>query len=285
MVRFARPQVRELRVVTINTGKCDGAYRARLGWLADELCRLDPDIVACQEAFLAEDGSADTAGELARWLGLYLITAPARFKQRVCEGRQLAGWSGLALLGRRPWLEPRVIPLPSDERDGERVALIARAVYDGREVVVANVHLTHLRDVDTLRGTQLDHVLRQPQLARDGAVRLLCGDFNTSADGPVLAPRLASVEGCSLRDAYAAGGGRAPRGTLIPAGGRPAACGPCIDFILSVADHDGAHPGFRDARVVLNRAHPQSGLYPSDHAGVAVTVPLDGRGPAASMSS
>ena len=45
-----RPLSTGLRIVTINTGKCDGSYRARLRWLASELSRLVPDIIALQEA-------------------------------------------------------------------------------------------------------------------------------------------------------------------------------------------------------------------------------------------
>lgn len=262
-----------VRVVTINTGKCDGPYHARIDWMAEELVRLDPDIVACQESFSAADGSAVTAVTLARRLGMFCAAAPARFKTRSLEGRSVAGWSGLALLGRRPWLEQEIVTLPDDARDGERVAQFAVAEHGGGEVVMANVHLSHLAGADGLRGTQLTRVLTHPWLRRPRALRLICGDFNMTADGAVLAPLLAAGIGpLGVRDSYACGGGGEPRGTLAP---RPAHCSgdaPCIDFILSIAGVSAAHPRFRDAAICLDRAAPATEIYPSDHFGVTVTA-------------
>jgi len=58
--------MQSLRIVTINTWKCDGAYRNRLRWLGDELKRLQPDVIAMQECFRDVDGEYDTAAYLAR---------------------------------------------------------------------------------------------------------------------------------------------------------------------------------------------------------------------------
>lgn len=262
-----------VRIVTINTGKCDGLYRARINRMAEELVRLDPDIVACQESFSAADGSAVTAVTLARRLGMFCAAAPARFKTRLLEGRPVAGWSGLALIGRRPWLEQEIVALPADERDGERVALVAAAAYGGRELVVVNVHLTHLGDADALRAAQAVRAITHPWLRRPNAIRLLCGDFNTTADGPVLAPLLAGGLGpLELRDAYVCGGGSEPRGTLV--GRHDDATGetPCIDHIFSVAGVGEDHPRFRNAAVCLNRRVTSAEMYPSDHFGVTVTT-------------
>jgi len=87
-----------MRIVTINTGKCDGSYRRRLELLAAGLAALDPDVVALQEAFVACDGSADTAAYVARRLGLHASAARARRKPRTVEGRTGPG----TLPGLRP---------------------------------------------------------------------------------------------------------------------------------------------------------------------------------------
>lgn len=262
-----------LRIVTINTGKCNGPYRARMRWLAGELSRLDPDIVALQEAFIAEDGSAHTPGDIAAALGAQVTVARARYKTRICEGRSVAGWSALALLSRELWIEQDVLHLPSDERDGERIALIGVAAYGDRRIVLANTHLTHLRDADHLRRAQLDAVLAHPLLTLPGSLRLLCGDLNTTADGPVLSPFLEGSRTPHLRDTSALGGGPEPRGTLAPRSGDPAPSQtPCIDFILALEDGDGAPLTFRESRIVLNRPRPNTGIYPSDHFGVMTTI-------------
>ena len=36
-----------LRILTINTGKCDGPYKQRLDWLASELQSQQADVIAC----------------------------------------------------------------------------------------------------------------------------------------------------------------------------------------------------------------------------------------------
>ena len=137
---------------------------------------------------------------------------------------------------------------------------------------MANVHLTHLPDADAPRRTQLDAVLRQTLMQAREALRLVCGDFNSTPDGPVLRPLLDTGRRPSIRDAYVHGGGAEPRGTLPPGEGRAGVASPCLDLILSVAEAPDAHPMLRDARVTLDRPEPGTDIMPSDHYGVAVTV-------------
>ena len=59
-----------LRVVTLNTWKCEGDYRARLPRMAAGLRALDADLVCLQEVFACAAPSADTAAWLADALGL-----------------------------------------------------------------------------------------------------------------------------------------------------------------------------------------------------------------------
>jgi endonuclease/exonuclease/phosphatase family metal-dependent hydrolase len=44
-----------LRLVTINTWKCDGAYHRRLDHLERSLRRLRPDVICCQGVFQSPD--------------------------------------------------------------------------------------------------------------------------------------------------------------------------------------------------------------------------------------
>jgi endonuclease/exonuclease/phosphatase family metal-dependent hydrolase len=115
-----------MRLVTINTGKCDGPYDRRLELLGAGLSALKPDVVALQEAFVAADGSADTAGYLANHLGLHLSVVRARSKPRTIQGRTVVSDSNVALLSRERVLESEAWPLPSHPDDGQRVALLAR---------------------------------------------------------------------------------------------------------------------------------------------------------------
>ena len=260
-----------VRVLTINTGKCDGAYTARLAWLVEEVRRLQPDIVLCQEAFQDLGRQRDTAGALARRLRMDLAWAPARFKERCCEGEMVLGWSGMAMLSIQPWSHTETIVLPTLAQDGDRVAQIGTIDLPGQQLVVANVHLTYLRGEDELRREELQTVLDHPLLRDNSAMRLICGDFNTTLSGPVLAPLLGEGPVGSLRDAFSLAGAPLPRTTLAP---REDGVSPpvCIDHILSLARNASDQPLLTSSSIVLDRPDPESGSYPSDHFGVATTL-------------
>lgn len=260
-----------LRILTINTAKCDGPYRARIARLAGEISRLQVDVIACQEAFRDESGAHDTAAVLSSALGYDCHWAPARYKRRVCEGVEVAGWSGMALLSRRPFAYTDVMALPEDERDGERVAQIGLLEVGDTRIVIANVHLTHLPDAPDLRLAQLRDVLGHPLLRMQRVLRLVCGDFNMTLDTETLQAAAGGIGASSLQDAVLLGGQRADtaRPTLPPRGGRP---GRRIDYILSLADEATGHPIFTSPAVVLDQPDPVTGSLPSDHYGVAVTL-------------
>lgn len=114
-----------LRVVSINTGKGDGAYHRRLELLSEGLRALNPDVVLIQESLKSDDGSHDTLQFLADRLDLYPSFAPARFKPREVEGVRLNTWSGIAILSKVVSDEVIQIQLPMDPSDGDRVSLIA----------------------------------------------------------------------------------------------------------------------------------------------------------------
>lgn len=173
-----------MRIVTLNTWKCDGDYPARLTGMARTLERLQPDLVLLQEVFATGDGRADTAAFLAGALGLVATPAPARFKPRAFDGRDVPSSSGLALLSRQALREHHVLTLPADDRDGERLAQLARWQHRGRSGWVANLHLTHLADGAGLRSRQLGAVLAfwQARAARERLV--LGGDFNAGPGSP-----------------------------------------------------------------------------------------------------
>jgi endonuclease/exonuclease/phosphatase family metal-dependent hydrolase len=263
-----------LRVVTINTGKCDGAYRARIAWLSEEAGRLRPDVLVCQEVFREQAGERDTLTSLQRELGFEYAWAPARFKERLCEGEAVVGWSGLLMLSRFPWAYVDVLELPADARDGDRVAQLGLLEVGKTSIVVANVHLTHLRDAAELRRKQLCAVLDHPLMRMKQAIRLICGDFNWTLDPETLSRIASAGDYGSLVDAYIEGHGQPERATLPPRGADSEARS-CLDFILSLAPSEDQHPVFTSSAVVLKNRHPDSGALPSDHYGVATTlVPL-----------
>lgn len=167
-----------LRIVSLNTWKCEGPYRQRLGVMSATLRDLQPDVVMLQEAFASETGGADTAAQLAQALGLVATVAPARRKPRWFEGAEVDSSSGLALLTRQPPREQHVLALPADPRDGERIAQVVRLLHGGRALWLAHLHLTHLPDASALRSRQLGTVLSFCQTRAAGTRWVLGGDFN-----------------------------------------------------------------------------------------------------------
>ncbi len=168
-----------MRILTLNTWKCDGAYRARLAAMVDGLSKWQPDVVLLQEAFATEDGLADTAQHQAQALGLIATVAPARRKVRVFEGYHCPSTSGLALLTREPPPSHHVLQLPSDPADGERIAQLAQLVHQGQTFWMANLHLTHLSHASALRAQQLATTLAALHRLAGACPMVVGGDFNS----------------------------------------------------------------------------------------------------------
>lgn len=173
-----------MRILTLNTWKCDGDYGRRLTHMVQGLAELSPDVILLQEVFACDDRTADTAGTLAQALSMVASRAPARHKRRVWGGQLKASSSGLAILTREPVVAHHVVPLPSDPADGERVAQLARWMHHGVPVWLANLHLTHLPGAVTLRICQLERCLSALQHLCGTERVVVGGDFNCGPGGP-----------------------------------------------------------------------------------------------------
>lgn len=262
----------KIRLVTINTWKEESPYRRRLELLAAGLAALEPDIVLLQETFNSPDHRFNSTRELAGALGLIAVEAPARCKPRRIEGEVIEASAGLGLLSRFPVTANDRMPLPTDPRDGERMALLTRIETPRGELLIVNTHLTHLRDGAALRRRQLAAIFGHPWLARAGqaVATVLGGDLNT--DLPELSALLAAVPpDWSLHDTYRAGAGAEPRVTM------PAYWAwsedRCLDYLISVTRAGEPHPRWTDAAIVLTEPDA-AGIFPSDHRGVLVTLEL-----------
>lgn len=232
-----------MRIVTLNTWKCDGDYPRRLTRMSTGLAALAPDLVALQEVFIAPDLGGDTAAFLAQALGMHKAVLPLRRKQRLVEGRSVESWSGLAVLSREPILAQRVITLPSDPRDGERAALAVDLAWEGLRIILVALHLTHLGDAAPLRRRQWERIVAA---TADVPTVLAAGDFNATADSFLddgrfqdcrrhlgLVPRPTLVGGGAsdcLDHIFFSGGG-----ALVPVGCHDAMTAPNLDAAAS--DH------------------------------------------------
>jgi hypothetical protein len=169
-----------LRVVSLNTWKCDGDYLQRLPIMASGLRALEPDIVVLQEVFRSINGRWDTAAYLAESLQMRASCSWARRKPRWLQGAWHDSESGMAMLCNRPVLDQWTLRLPSSEQDGERNAQLF-AFEDAAETFwLANLHLTHLPDAHALRLAQWRAVWSHAALTQLSGSLWMVGDFNTA---------------------------------------------------------------------------------------------------------
>ncbi len=265
----ARPGL--LRIVTINTGKCDGRYRARLNALLAGLAALDADIILAQEAFEALDTSPaqSTPRHLADGLGMHLAFHPIRHKPRDVEGVSMDSVSGLATLSRWPLGEVIPLALSDDPDDGDRAALFVEIPTPDGVVRTANTHLTHLRHRDDLRVQQAREVLDHPWWDGVAGLRLLGGDMNAREDHEVHALVRGGHAAWRGIDAFEAAGDPARSSTIrreTPVGLIEAR----LDYLYLLAPPGDAAAEVAGARVVLER--PLGDVLPSDHFGVLADV-------------
>ena len=161
--------------------------------------------------------------------------------------------------------------LPSSEEDGGRWAqLMTLQPKAGTTLLLANVHLTHIRHATQLRAAQLKCVLTNV-LQSNASCKMVLGDFNDESGSSTLGLLSAFAR---AEDCYVLGGGAEPRTSLLEAFHRQTPL--CVDhlFVLPL-NGAGTYPACTMARMVLNSPDEGSGLYPSDHFGVCVTLIMD----------
>lgn len=259
-----------MRVLTLNTWKCDGHYSLRLRAMAAGIRALAPDVVALQECFASVDGLHDTARYLSQALGLHVHWAPTRRKHRWVQGQQVDSWSGMAVLSRHPALECLSLPLPSSPADGGRLAqMVLLRGHADTTLALANVHLSHLPDAAggaELRTQQLQAVLHGLSTRYGGLAQLVCGDFNATV--PALWPPHAHL-GSQLANPHewidlCAQLGIAHKATHITDADDPMNLDQmlCNRALGSMA---------LSAHVVMNHPDPATGVLPSDHFGLMAT--------------
>ncbi|PZE20831.1 endonuclease/exonuclease/phosphatase family protein [Paenibacillus xerothermodurans] len=152
--------------------------QVRLDAIRDQIGREGADFVALQEVdrYQWRSGLHDQARYLANKLDMHYSFAPA-LKQGFSE-------YGVALLSRYPMHDVHTYPLPGEKE--QRVLLTARTNIDGRPVTLATTHLGVSADERALQMPILHEILRSI-----GTPLVLMGDFNMSADDPLMQESLA----------------------------------------------------------------------------------------------
>ncbi len=261
----------QIRIITINTWKCDGNYDKRLVLLAEQLKALSPGVIACQECFLSEEGKADTLKSLAAELGMHACFLPGRFRKRLFKGNWVNSFSGLGILSALPLRELENYTLPEVPGDEERKLQLAEIDLSGNnKMLIANTHLTHARNTE-LRKEQAGFVADKVSARDTYKYRIICGDMNAV---PGSAEINELISKASAIDCYAAGHGAEPRYSLAEAYNRGIMI--CVDHIFALPfPATKTYPDFVNSAIVLNSKDHEKGIYPSDYFGISTTLVID----------
>ncbi len=262
----------QIKIITINTWKCDGDYYQRLPLLAQQLTLLQPDVIACQECFYSENAGADTLKYLSERLGMFYTFLPGRFKKRALQGKLLDSYSGLGVLSKFPIAKTDHIILPQAPGDEDRKALQVEINLPHEvQMLFTNVHLTHVAAAAQSRKLQAEALAEYVTAGKDHRFNIVCGDFNAQKGSEEID---AFISHANAIDCYEDGGGSEPRYSVADAFDEDRLI--CVDHIFAVPFSGRlSYPEFTASQIVLNQRDKVSGLYPSDHFGITTTLILN----------
>ncbi len=257
-----------VKVMTVNLRHDADQWRRRFSLIADEIARLDPDIIGLQEIEIADD-QADRLNDLLEERG------HARYHVHAKRKSGISGYfsgEGVGIMSRWPIAEKHHVDL------GEmRVGVVARVAYpSGGFIDVANTHLQHGGgpDGDATRDDQARRMVQLVDRNDDCHPTVLTGDMNATEN----APALQRFRAAGFVDSY-----REVHGATTPETGNTSTVvlgegafeqnpGARIDFVL------GRPAGGRTVTavesVVCFMNHAAEGFYPSDHFGVMTTYAM-----------
>ena len=253
-----------VKVLTINTWKCDGDYDQRLLLLRDQIAATGADIIFIQEAFRTPDLSYCTLRYLAQSLRYYYSFVPARRKKRKINNVVRDSFSGLGMLSRFPFHNSENIVLPSTLRDGGRSAQLEIVHAYGKKILLANIHLSFLRERDNLKVQQLERILNK--LVEVEGVDLYCigGDFNSVPNSKTI-EYLKSYSFIRFMDVFDLSNDTVENPITFWDPFNKS--GAQIDYIFFGVNKGDEFPLVHSAEVALNESNAL-GIFPSDHFGV-----------------
>lgn len=171
-----------VKVMTVNLRHDADQWRRRFSLIADEIARLDPDIIGLQEIEIADD-QADRLNELLEERGHAKYHVHAKRKSGITG--YFSG-EGVGMMSRWPIADEHHVDL------GEmRVGVLARVSYpSGGFIDVANTHLQHGGgpDGDATRDDQARRLVELVDRNDDCHPTVLPGDMNASASAARTSP-------------------------------------------------------------------------------------------------
>ncbi len=263
------PLETSVRVVTINLRHDVDEWERRFDLIADEIVRLDPDLIGLQEIEITDvDQTSALRSRIVESGG-----ADYEFYQelKIWPYGALTG-EGVGILSRFPIVETGL----EDLIDGGRVAVWTRVeVEEDYPIDVFNTHLeteaSTEMTADEVRTAQAGLVLELMASAGDEGVQILTGDMNTTDDSEAYDVYVSG----GLVDTYRAvhGDETATTGATSPIvlmEGAEQDPRNRIDFIFA----SGGESVSATDSVICFQNHDDTGFYPSDHLGVMTSLDL-----------
>ena len=253
------------RVLTWNLWWRYGPWEERLPAIIETIRRLDPDLVALQEVWVADGTSS--AHVIADALGLHAEVA----HRLDFDGTGF----GNAVLSRWPIERTAMRPLPGrEEVDEQRLVFMAEVAAPEASVQVFSTHLNWRHDHGDIRQAQVRELCAFVAAERPRSYPpIVCGDFNAEpgSDEIRMLTGLAAVPepGVVFRDSWSARGSVEPGWTW--SNENPFAAAEYeqdrrIDYVFTGWRRNDGRGAPLSSRVVGDE--PVDGVWPSDHFGV-----------------
>jgi endonuclease/exonuclease/phosphatase family metal-dependent hydrolase len=269
----SQPLETSVDVMTINLRHDVDEWERRFPLIADEIVRLDPDLIGLQEIEITNVEQTQALLDLIAERGGAEYESYQELK--IWPYGALTG-EGVGILSRYPILETGL----QDLVEGGRVAVWTRVeVESGYQLDFFNTHLesdgNETMTGDEIRTQQAGFMVEFMATAGDDRIQLLTGDMNTTDDTEAYDILVAG----GLVDTYlevhgeetATTGATSP---IVLMEGAEQAPMRRIDFIFaSSPGPDGAEVSPTDSTVCFSN-HDDAGFYPSDHLGVMTSLDL-----------
>lgn len=253
-----------VKVVSINLRHDSDEWKRRFELVADELARLDPDVVGMQEVELDKQQGETLNALLAR-----RGHAPYVLLTQIKSGKGANGGEGIGILSRWP-----IVKHASADLGDERVALLARVQHpSGGSFDIVTTHLDAHRgdEGEMLRDREALKLLEFLDQNDECRPTILTGDMNSTEERHAVTRFRAAHFNDSFRIANPNDPGhtamiKLENGAFVPHPRRR------IDFILARSAGDRAVSPITSAVVFEN--HDAKGFHPSDHFGVTTTFDM-----------
>ncbi len=260
-----------LKVMTINIRHNKDYWEERFPMIADEIVRLEPDLIGLQEVLIGIGQSRTLLGLINKRggpeKGLHYT-----FYEKLKTGFHAINGEGIAIFSRYP------IEKKSSRAINEgRIVLLARVkIGEGLSVDMYNTHL-HNRGGDEVRAPQARMIVEMADKLDAGLLTFLTGDMNSSDDSETIH----IIEDAGFIDSYKTLHGAEyteKHGNTSPVsmvkGDFTQDFRNRIDFVFYRLPESNIKVKILDSVVCFNQPNSDA-LYPSDHLGVMTTYKID----------